>query len=216
MLKSLVYLDPDIFKKMSTFWTLCDELKTSNGLDDDSIKKCVFFIIDFSPIYVWLGLFVLFLTTRDIYVYLISIGVTIDTTINYLLAYTIGQDGIGRHNEMPCLATQLIIFISTMCMLTYVIYHMTPSVYHLFLLFSFLTSVVFARIYLDYNYLSQLYAGALIGLANAIIQHAIMYYHIRPRMHEIEKSRIYIWFGFNNRVMSNVASAVHESYDPVR
>lgn len=171
---------------MASFWTV---LKLDRVVADD----CPLFVnnwfigpiavaVDFYPYYVTFVLWGLTLYQPELFTLLLSTTLSIDFLVNVALTYIFRipprNPDCGGPYEMPSFATQHIFVFTIIIILLIDLWDLHTSPWRLMMLQIFHTIVIAARVYIGINTITQLYAGALVGIIEAMIfQWIIQYIH---------------------------------------
>lgn len=161
-------------------------------------------VIDLFPMWVPLVFFSVSLWQAELIFSIFGIAISADYWINFGLRQAFQQPpptpGCGEQYEMPALATQHAIMACILLLSMIVIWNLYVSEWKLVIMFSFVSLVVFARIYIGYNTAAQLQAGTIAGLVHGLAWIAFIYYLIYPHMDDIIRWPIVRWFGFQNDI----------------
>lgn len=178
---------------MSDLSNLCTGLHAIHGTthihNSAGWVQCYFVMVDYYPVYVYFMVWAIFLATGSIFFYFLGTGMTIDKLLNLTLRYVFHQKGFNKTYQMPAMSSQLSVYMLTMMLFFIVVYRVRATPYRILLATTFLTSVVYARSYLNINTPMQLFVGALVGALDASVQSFFLYTLIyRNRLWFIETS----------------------------
>lgn len=153
--------------------------------------------LDYYPTYLTVAMYTLSLYQHELYLLLVSLALTADTGINIALQYIIKQApaymGCGGPYEMPSFATEhAAVFVCMMSSFAF-LWRLTVPSKKIFLLFLFLFSTQFARVYIGINTRTQLMVGSLVGVAEGLIFQAFIYFVVYPRRQWLMDLHMFGW-----------------------
>lgn len=140
--------------------------------------------LNYFPVLLWFGLFVISLVSSDFAFALLSLWLTFDWCLNYMLVYSIKQpppfSSCGGAFEMPSFASeQCVLFVCSLILIATLFRYRIP-VARMAGLFLFVGVVLYARLYIGLSTPQQLVAGAGIGILSAVAFISILRFVVYP------------------------------------
>jgi hypothetical protein len=163
--------------------------------------------LDFYPFFLTIGIYAISLYRYELYLALVSLFLTIDWLINWLLQDVVFKQAgrwadCGYKHQMPSFAAESIMVFQTL-MVLYLMTWGRRNMYQMTtLLMSFSTVVLVARIYIGINTRAQLLAGALVGIVSGALYHVLLRYLIYPYFENILSFALIKWLGFIDTLCS--------------
>jgi len=153
--------------------------------ESDFVTKTLM-VVDFW----WLPWYFIMVTAMifycDVFFLMVTLLTWYDLAVNYILNLAIQEtspiEGCVWFWEMPSYQTELLVMLGTLFTLMAISrdYSIGTQSLRILLLFSY--SIVFYRAYAHINTPDQLYAGALVGLANGLIGYAVFWFLVLPSL----------------------------------
>ena len=157
---------------------------------------------DLFPVTMTLVFFGASLIRSEFVLFYTSLGLTADYWINYALRQIFRQmppvPGCGEQFEMPALSTQHAVFVTMLMLLVVVRWRIYVSEWKCFVLFAFVGTVTYARVYIGFNTAAQLLAGAGVGLLHGLAWFALYNWWVHPHVDSIIGWPVVRWFDFRN------------------
>lgn len=205
-------------KKMSGFLDLesLECVADSCGLyNPDMWGSHIAIALDFYPIFLTFGIYVLSLYKYELYFALVSLSLTIGWIINFIIQRSLGETArfpdCGSPYQMPSFASQQIVTFETMMTLFMIVWGNRFKLKLIILLRTFTFGVLVSRIFLGINTTDQLLIGALMGFLLAILYHTIIYYIIFPYFGKILNWSLIRWLGLEDNMCGS--SKLHVTDD---
>ncbi len=149
-------------------------------------------LVDFFPIFLTIALFSISFYHYEVYMWLLSFGITFDWLVNYVLRLSLRYrsrfDGCGTEFENPSFSSQHIVCLTTMILTFFLIWsHNTIRIHRVAMFGVLMYLVLVARVYIGVNTPIELLNGGIVGLATAIFNQFIIFYYAAPYLiHLIE------------------------------
>ena len=178
------------------------------GVGCDAWKDNVFanllYYVDFYPILLMGSSLTTPWIYWDLFFLAVSVAVFLSAIDNYFWASVVfeeyGPQGCDCYYmyQMPAYASQLLFLFMSLYILLMLYRCYRPSWYSVAYIQFYAFMILFNRIYRNANEPYQLYFGALLGVAEAIVSFLVFWYVMRAWGHGIEESRIVRWLGLSN------------------
>lgn len=146
--------------------------------------RCAFTLMDYFPLIITLGKMVVGALIGSVALYIGGIGLFVDLILNFVLQQIIQQEGpypcvVYDEYQMPALASQTVAFFVTGFVLFVIIYKRSVGLYLLGSIYALGYAALYKRVFDAINTPEQLVAGALVGFADALVQHALLFWVFR-------------------------------------
>lgn len=155
----------------------------------NSVGGQILVVADHYPIVLGWAFFFFSIRRSEFVAFYASLMLFVDWALNWGLRYLFRQapptPGCGLQYEMPALATQHSVCLVLFIMLVVVVWTLRLGVRNTLILFGFVGTVAYARVYIGKNSPEQLLAGAAVGTAHALVWFSLYHWVVHPRVERI-------------------------------
>lgn len=185
---------------MSGLLDICTGVHSTGG-HSESYLTCLFVMVDFFPVYLFVLIWSIYISTGSLFYYSLGISVTIDKLLNLLLRQIFKSTHRHDTYQFPALSSQLSAFIVTMLVLMVMLYRVRVTMYRAFLGSVFLVLAIYSRIYLDASSQGQILGGIIVGFCDAVVQSTFIFYIVYRHQETIINSWVGYIMGLRNVFM---------------
>lgn len=161
--------------------------------------------LDFYPLFLTLGIYIVSLYKYELYFAIVSVILTMNWGINtFLQRVVFGESarfiGCGSAYQMPSFSSQHIVLFEVLMTLYMITWGRRVFVKLTILLRLFSFAVLTARIFIGINTPQQLFMGALAGFVEGLIFHMIILYIAFPYFGDVLNLTLIRWMGLEDNL----------------
>ena len=175
----------------------------------------VLYVLTFYPFIITMSLFAISLYINEFYLFAVSMILTFNSALNYLLRLAFGvpaiYPGCGPTYGMPSMATQHAILFESIFVSFILIYKPQKSMMLMLFIKLFTSAVMFAWVYIGINSILELTVGAVIGLVEGMIFQRFMYWINKNHLYRILDTPIFKWMTIEDNLCNYIFKEDNET-----